>query len=476
MSEEDLDCIVIGAGWAGLGVAASLKASGVQNFKILERGDCVGYFWSKLYDSIHMNSWRHELWKNPPELDGNKFSQYKTKKEVLQYLNEYTDGYKLKDHLCFSQDVQTIEMDGDRWIVKTDRGEFRAKYLTVATSPNRLPHIPDLPGLDAFPGKSMHTFQYEHSKQEDWGDDIVVVGCGNSAMEIAGQIADAGNKVKLIARSGRHFCLEKTKHRLENLQDKLTSAELLIRDTCRFCFKDKEFHEEVNGKHPITDFLLFKDLKKYNFPTPELEALAVEQYEKKLIVVDRTAYKNIVAGNIEIVHAGLESVEGSDLLLSDGQKLPCSSLILGTGYRHGLEKFFGSLWPTISSTQFMISDKLARTLPTQSYPTPWPKTDGRGKSIVYPNLYFAGFDTGLLGGRSVGLWTWHMGEDIAYHLGKIRFNQRTVHFPRGTQYKGISNSEQTSKPPKLQGAISAFQSFLFSFSRNFRNELFFAGM
>ena len=46
--EEEFDCIVIGAGWAGVGLASSLKTNGVSNFKVLEKGDRVGYFWHKL--------------------------------------------------------------------------------------------------------------------------------------------------------------------------------------------------------------------------------------------------------------------------------------------------------------------------------------------------------------------------------------------------------------------------------------------
>ena len=47
---ESFDCVIVGAGWAGLGVAASLKSSGVTNFRVLEKGNCVGFFWSQLYD------------------------------------------------------------------------------------------------------------------------------------------------------------------------------------------------------------------------------------------------------------------------------------------------------------------------------------------------------------------------------------------------------------------------------------------
>ena len=72
--------------------------------------------------------------------------------------------------------------------MKTEKGEWRAKVLAVATSPNRIPHIPDLPGLQEFPGLSMHTFEYKDAKQAEWGEDVVVVGCGNSAMEVISSI------------------------------------------------------------------------------------------------------------------------------------------------------------------------------------------------------------------------------------------------------------------------------------------------
>ena len=57
--------------------------------------------------------------------------------------------------------------------------------------------------------------------------------------EIAGQLADAGNKVKLLARSGRHFCLEKTKQRLEQLEHKMVGQEKAILELNKYCFAGK---------------------------------------------------------------------------------------------------------------------------------------------------------------------------------------------------------------------------------------------
>ena len=51
------DVVVIGAGFAGIPCGAGLKTFGIDNFVILEKGDCCGYFWkANTYDRLHQNS------------------------------------------------------------------------------------------------------------------------------------------------------------------------------------------------------------------------------------------------------------------------------------------------------------------------------------------------------------------------------------------------------------------------------------
>ena len=73
-------------------------------------------------------------------------------------------------------------------------------------------------------------------------------------------MADEGLKVQLIARSGRYFCLENTKHRLEKFVYGLCGKETLIRATTQHCPADREFHKSVNENTWFTNFLLFKNL------------------------------------------------------------------------------------------------------------------------------------------------------------------------------------------------------------------------
>ena len=73
------DCVIIGAGWAGLGVAACLSDKNVSNYIVLEKGNCVGYFWSRLYDTIRMNTFHHKLWHSPDSIEPPENKDYRTK-------------------------------------------------------------------------------------------------------------------------------------------------------------------------------------------------------------------------------------------------------------------------------------------------------------------------------------------------------------------------------------------------------------
>ncbi len=72
-----------------------------------------------------------------------------------------------------------------------------------------------------------------------------------------------------------------------------------------------------------------------------------------------------------------------------------------------------------------IEEKYKEHLPKER-PYLWPKMNGRCKSSVYDNLYFAGFDQGYLGGLTIGLYSWGVGEDIACSLGKLKSEDRSI--------------------------------------------------
>jgi indole-3-pyruvate monooxygenase len=77
---------------------------------------------------------------------------------------------------------------------------YIAKFLVVATGENSEGLIPKVPGLDGFEGMYMHSSQYANGKDFN-GKDVLVVGCGNSGMEIAYDLLYWGAHTSIVARS-----------------------------------------------------------------------------------------------------------------------------------------------------------------------------------------------------------------------------------------------------------------------------------
>lgn len=133
--------VIIGAGWAGLGVSAALATNNVDDYLVLERGNRVGYFWSKLFDNVMMNTFQHRLWHSPSSCEPAKVQDYRDRAGVLDYLSRYASHFGIDQHIAFNTEVDRIEYDdsNNQWILTlNDNHQIRTDILTVATSINRV--------------------------------------------------------------------------------------------------------------------------------------------------------------------------------------------------------------------------------------------------------------------------------------------------------------------------------------------------
>jgi indole-3-pyruvate monooxygenase len=87
------------------------------------------------------------------------------------------------------------------WAVRLAGGEvLMARWLVVATGENAEPHVPDFPGLRQFAGRVLHTCEYK-SGEEFAGEKVLVVGCGNSGMEVSLDLCRYGAKPSMVVRN-----------------------------------------------------------------------------------------------------------------------------------------------------------------------------------------------------------------------------------------------------------------------------------
>jgi putative flavoprotein involved in K+ transport len=197
---SDYDAVVIGGGQSGLAAAHALRREHLRT-AVLEASDEPVGSWPHYYDSLTLFS--PAKYSALPGLpfpgDGDR---YPHRDEVVDYLRRYAKILDVDIHV--NQRVATVVHDGRLYTATTDTGEsFTAPRIVAATGGFGSPHIPTLPGQDGFTGTIIHASTSRSPADHD-GEDVIVVGAGNSAVQIAAELADTA-RVTLAARTPPKF-------------------------------------------------------------------------------------------------------------------------------------------------------------------------------------------------------------------------------------------------------------------------------
>jgi len=198
---------VVGAGPAGMCVAAALQRRGVA-FDLLDDGPDFGGIWdierehTPMYESAHFISSR-SLSGLPGFPMPESYPDYPRHDRILEYVRAFARHHGLARHARFGAKVTEAYPDRDGWRVKTGDGqEGRWAALCVATGANWHPRVPEIPG--SFDGELRHTFTYR-SEDELRGRRVLVIGAGNSGCDIACDAARVAERAFLSLRRGYHF-------------------------------------------------------------------------------------------------------------------------------------------------------------------------------------------------------------------------------------------------------------------------------
>ena len=183
----DPDVAIVGAGPAGLAVAACLRRRGVP-FLHYEAEDRVGASWHRYYDRLHLHTHRSTsgLPHRPWSADA---PAYPSRDDVIAYLEAYARGFALQPRLATP--VRSVRPARDGWTVHTDHDGARVRHVVIATGLNAVPNIPAWPEQARFRGRVLHAADYRRGAAFR-GRRVLVVGFGNSGAEIALDLHEAG--------------------------------------------------------------------------------------------------------------------------------------------------------------------------------------------------------------------------------------------------------------------------------------------
>jgi dimethylaniline monooxygenase (N-oxide forming) len=199
---------VIGAGSSGITVLKALRDAGLE-VECFERGEDVGGNWvyggrgSACYASLHANTSRQRMqYADFPMPDD--MPAFPPHARVRDYFSAYVDRFALREHIRFgcSVDQATLQEDGTWRLTLEDGSESEFDFLVAAHGHYSRPLIPDFPG--SWEGRLLHSHEYREPSIFA-GRKVIVVGMGNSAMDIACDAVPWADRVHLVARHGVHI-------------------------------------------------------------------------------------------------------------------------------------------------------------------------------------------------------------------------------------------------------------------------------
>jgi len=206
MSELDsLPVCIIGAGSSGMAAAKALDARGV-GFEGFEIGSDIGGMWryqndnglSSAYRSLHIDTSRGNLGYPDHPIPEN-YPDFLSHEEVLEWLESYAQRFDLKRHFHFNCKVDRLAPEADgAWRVQLANGDVR-RFRAVVVANGHLwdPRLASFPGR--FDGEQLHAHHYRTAAPFA-GKNVLVVGIGNSAVDIAVDVCKSARRTFLSTR------------------------------------------------------------------------------------------------------------------------------------------------------------------------------------------------------------------------------------------------------------------------------------
>jgi cation diffusion facilitator CzcD-associated flavoprotein CzcO len=211
---EETTAVIVGGGFAGMLTAVNLRARGVHDFRLVEKGGDFGgtWYWNR-YPGCMCDV---ESYTYLPLLEETGYmptEKYASASEIFAYCQLIGRQFDLYRHALFQTEISAAEWqeDTDRWRVTTSRGdELSAKFLVTAGGVLSKAKLPGIPGIGDFTGRAFHTSRWDYSytgggPQEPMeglrGKRVGIVGTGATAVQVVPRLAQTAKDVYVFQRT-----------------------------------------------------------------------------------------------------------------------------------------------------------------------------------------------------------------------------------------------------------------------------------
>jgi dimethylaniline monooxygenase (N-oxide forming) len=312
---------IIGAGSSGIAACQVLHARGIE-FDCFEKGSGIGGNWrygndngmSSAYRSLFINTSRAMMeYATFPMPDD--YPDYPHHTQIARYFDDYVDHFGFRERISFRTEVARVEPDGDRWEVTLAGGESRRYDAVIVANGHHWdpkPPEPPFPGQEGFTGEQLHSHWYREPDQRFVDRNVLVLGIGNSATDIASETSRVSRMTYLAMRRGAYVLpkfvggkpLDQVAPSWANRLPFRWTRPLLAREVKR-----------VQGP-----------MESYGLPQPD-HKLGEAHPTVSADLLDRIGHGRVT------VKPNLERIDGARVQFADGTSETIDTIVWCTGYR-----------------------------------------------------------------------------------------------------------------------------------------------
>jgi len=319
---EPADVVVVGAGPSGLAVAAEVGRCG-RRALVLERSEAIVARWRTRYDGLRLNTW-NGFSRLPGSRMPRSTGRYASRDKFIAYLEDYARRHALEVRL--GAEASRVERDGDGgWVVAYSGGPVGCGHVVVATGWDAEPVFPDWVRGSSFPGPVLHASQVRELSQFA-GRRVLVVGAGNTGIDLAGLLVRAGADVTVSMRTPPNIFPR------DWLGVPLGPIVLLA---------EQGPSRPANAIGRFIQWQVYGDLTPYGIPRSP-QGFLTRFRAGVNPAVDDGFVAALKSGRAAVV-GEVSGLERDGVLLASGQRLGADAVICATGYRRGLEPLVGHL-------------------------------------------------------------------------------------------------------------------------------------
>ena len=336
--EQAHEVVILGAGMSGLCMAIQLQRAGIHNFVILEKQPGLGgTWWDNTYPGAHVDvpapAYSFSFAPNPGWT-----RRFASAPEIQAYMQQLAERHGLLAHIRFGTRLSEARFEEatGHWHFATEQGTaLRSRFFVCSTGPLNQLRWPDIPGLETFKGRQLHSARWD-AQCPLQGQRVAVIGTGSTASQLVPHMAAQAAQLHVFQRTANWVLprLDRRYHALDRWLAGFSSYNRLVRwswvqvlEWGRRGFEDGTLARRGMLKTAAAH-------RARQVPSPALRQQLTPPYPLgcKRIIYSNDFYPALSQPHVELVTTGIERITEHGIVTTDGRERAVDVLVCATGF------------------------------------------------------------------------------------------------------------------------------------------------